>query len=186
MKKKIKGSIYCLGDNIDTDQIIPAKHLVYSIEDSEERKNYGKFSLSGLPKGHRGLPFGEVNFVKDNDYKSPFKIIIAGKNFGCGSSREHAPLSLKEAGVELVVAKSYARIFYRNCIDGGFFPPVEFKEYSHDFLETGDEVEVDLVQNTLTQLKSGTTVNLCSLGFIQEIIEAGDLFSYAKKKGQLV
>lgn len=186
MKNKIKGTVYCLGDNIDTDQIIPAKHLVYSIEDAEERKNYGKFALTGLPKGHRGLPSGEINFVKDDDYKSSFNIIVAGRNFGCGSSREHAPLSLKEAGVELVVAKSYARIFYRNCIDGGFFPPVELKEFPHDFLETGDEIEVDLGQNKLTQLKSGRTMDLCSLGFIREIIEAGDLFSYAKKQGRLV
>ena len=179
MNKKIKGQVFCLGDHINTDQIIPAKHLVYKTNDPEERKLYGKFALSGLPVGH------DYPFVEKNETKSPYRIILAGKNFGCGSSREHAPLALKEAGVQIVIAQSYARIFYRNSVDGGFFPPMETltplnKEHS---FQTGDDVLVDLEQSFLKNERTGETVELKNLGFIQEIIDAGDLFTYAKQKG---
>ena len=173
MNDLIKGQVFCLGDNIDTDQIIPAKHLVYKTHDPEERKLYGKYALSGLPKGGP--------FVAEGKYKSTFNIILAGKNFGCGSSREHAPLALKEAGVDVVIAKSFARIFYRNSVDGGFFPPMEYKTLP--FFKTGDSAEVDLKKSILKNVRTGETVELSELGFIKEIIEAGDIFSYAKKKG---
>ena len=173
MDNLIKGQVFCLGDNIDTDQIIPAKHLVYKTNDPEERKLYGKYALSGLPKGGP--------FVSEGKYKSSFNIIIAGKNFGCGSSREHAPLALKEAGVEVVIAKSFARIFYRNSVDGGFFPPMEYK--TTPIFKTGDQAEVDLENSLLKNVRTGEAVELGELGFIKEIIKAGDIFSYAKQKG---
>ena len=179
MKNIIKGKVFCLGDNIDTDQIIPAKHLVYKTNDPEERKLYGRFALSGLPIGH------EYPFVEKSENKSVYRIIFAGKNFGCGSSREHAPLALKEAGIETVIAQSYARIFYRNSVDGGFFPPMEvFDNNSRDhFFKTGDDVLVNLKENYIEKIETGEKIKLKSLGFIQEIIEAGDLFAYAQKKG---
>jgi 3-isopropylmalate/(R)-2-methylmalate dehydratase small subunit len=179
MDKKIEGKVFCLGNHIDTDQIIPAKHLVYKTNDPEERKLYGKFALSGLPVGH------DYPFVEKNETKSPYRIILAGKNFGCGSSREHAPFALKEAGIQIVIAQSYARIFYRNSVDGGFFPPMETLtpvDINQSF-KTGDEVLVDLEQPFLENKRTGEKVELKNLGFIQEIIEAGDLFSYAQKKG---
>ncbi len=179
MENIIKGKVFCLGDNIDTDQIIPAKHLVYKTNDPEERKLYGRFALSGLPIGH------EYPFVEKSENKSVYRIIFAGKNFGCGSSREHAPLALKEAGIETVIAQSYARIFYRNSVDGGFFPPMEvFDNNSRDhFFKTGDDVLVNLKENYIEKIETGEKIKLKSLGFIQEIIEAGDLFAYAQKKG---
>ncbi len=115
MQDFIRGKAYVIGDNIDTDQIIPAKHLVYSLSDPEERKLYGKYAFSGVPDAAAGLPHGNVKFAPENDYRSPYQIVVGGKNFGCGSSREHAAEALQIAGVQAVVAESYARIFYRNA-----------------------------------------------------------------------
>src|SRR4030067_1772252 len=100
MKDIIKGKVYVLGNDIDTDQIIPAEHLVYSLSDPEERKQYGRYALSSVPDGHAGLPAGNIKFVDDGEYLSQFDIIIAGKNFGRGSSRGHAPVAFDIAGVE--------------------------------------------------------------------------------------
>ena len=102
MKDIIEGTAYVLGNDIDTDQIIPAEHLVYSLSDPEEKKNYGKFALSGVPAENAGLPEGNKPLVPKGDYHSPYTIIIGGKNFGCGSSREHAPACLKIAGIQAV------------------------------------------------------------------------------------
>jgi 3-isopropylmalate/(R)-2-methylmalate dehydratase small subunit len=183
MKKKIQGRAFVLGNNIDTDQIIPAEYLVYSLSDPEESKNYGKFALSGVPTEGSGLPKGKIPFVEEGQYQSQFKIVIGGKNFGCGSSREHAPACMEIAGVEAVVAESYARIFYRNSIDGGFFIPLESKEPLADKIQTGDELTIDLETYTLTNETQNKTYSLNSLGDVIEIIEAGNIFEYARKSG---
>jgi len=183
MKKKIQGRAFVLGNNIDTDQIIPAEHLVYSLSDPEESKNYGKFALSGVPTEGSGLPKGKTPFVEEGQYHSQFKIIIGGKNFGCGSSREHAPACMEIAGIQAVVAESYARIFYRNSIDGGFFIPLESKEPLTDKIQTGDEITIDLKTYTLTNETQNKTYSLNSLGDVIEIIEAGNIFEYARKSG---
>ena len=99
MEKIIKGKIYCLGDNIDTDQIIPAKHLVYKTNDPEERKLYGRFALSGLPVGH------EYPFVEKNENESIYQIIFAGKNFGCGSSRNRSNRRKTNSGMASTCTK---------------------------------------------------------------------------------
>src|SRR2546426_7137930 len=129
MQDLIKGKAYVIGDNIDTDQIIPAKHLVYSLSDPEERKLYGKYAFSGVPDAAAGLPQGNVKFVPENDYRSPYRIVIGGKNFGCGSSREHAPEALQIAGIPAVVAQSYARIFYPNILDGALCIPFQSPQH---------------------------------------------------------
>ena len=144
MNKIIKGKAFVLGNNIDTDQIIPAEHLVYSLTDENESKKYGEFALSGVPPTKSGLPIGNIKFTKDGNHKSEFNIIIGGSNFGCGSSREHAPFALQVAGVAAIVAESYARIFYRNSVDGGFLIPLEsFNELKAE-IKTGDELEINL------------------------------------------
>ena len=122
MNPTIRGRAYVLGDHVDTDQIIPAQHLVYSLTDPDERKLYGKHALSSVPPEGAGLPKGNVPFVLEGEHRSEYAVLVGGGNFGCGSSREHAPFALREAGIEAVVAESYARIFYRNAIDGGFWP----------------------------------------------------------------
>src|SRR4051794_35819382 len=116
MQTVITGKVYVLGDNIDTDQIIPAQFLSYDPTNPEERKYFGKYANSGVPEGQQGLPDGNIPFIQGDSFRSDYAIVIGGKNFGCGSSREHAPLALAEAGVRAVVAEFYARIFFRNSV----------------------------------------------------------------------
>ena len=185
MDKSIKGKAFVLGDNIDTDQIIPAEHLVYSLTDPEELKNYGRFSLSGVPPSNSGLPEGGIPFIKEGNYQSEYTIVIAGSNFGCGSSREHAPFAMQVAGAKAVIAESYARIFYRNSVDGGFLLPYESPVILNDKIKTGDELELDVEKNILKNLSDGKTYNLRALGDILPIIEAGNIFEYARKTGMM-
>src|SRR6478735_9645816 len=105
MESVITGVAYVLGDNIDTDQIIPAQYLSFNPSLPEERKYFGMYAMSSVPEGQRGLPQGNVPFVRPNEFKSDFTIIIGGKNFGSGSSREHAPLAIAEAGGTAVIAE---------------------------------------------------------------------------------
>lgn len=182
MKNKITGRVFVLGDNVDTDQIIPAEHLIYSMKSEEERKLYGKYALSGVPAEKSGLPSGNIPFIDENNFESEYKIIIGGKNFGCGSSREHAPFALQQAGVEVVVAESYARIFYRNAVDGGFIIPVETEETPNLIIKTGDIVEVDLESMTLKIVDiEDKSINLKDFREVLPIIESGGLFKYAGK-----
>ncbi len=185
MKNIIAGKAFVLGNDIDTDQIIPAAHLVYKLDDPEEKKNYGKFALSGVPIEKSGLPSGNIPFIKDGEWQSDYKIIIAGKNFGCGSSREHAPVALEIAGIEAVVAESYARIFYRNAIDGGFVAPYETSKHLYQEIKTGDEVVLDTSNGILTDKTRQVVYQLNPLGDIEGILRAGGIFSYARQSGML-
>ena len=142
MNKRIKGKAFVLGDNIDTDQIIPAQHLVYSLDDPNENKYYGKYALSGVPEKESGLPAGGILFTEKDQFVSEFIVIVAGKNFGCGSSREHAPAALQIAGIQAVVAPSYARIFYRNAVDGGFLVAYESHEDLSKVVRTNEPREI--------------------------------------------
>jgi len=185
MQDVIKGKAYVLGHNIDTDQIIPAKHLVYSLSDPEESKRYGTYALSGLPDAAAGLPTGNTKFVPEGEYRSAYRILVAGKNFGCGSSREHAPAALQIAGVEAVVAESYARIFYRNAVDGGFLLPFEAEESLITEIQTGDDLEINIPASTLQNLTRHKTYRLRSLGDVLVIVKAGGIFAYARATGML-
>jgi 3-isopropylmalate/(R)-2-methylmalate dehydratase small subunit len=181
MDKIIKGKAYVLGDNIDTDQIIPAEHLVYSLSDEEESKLYGHFALSSVPPAQAGLPKGNTPFIEGDNYQSQYSIVIGGSNYGCGSSREHAPFALEKAGVKAIIAESYARIFYRNSVDGGFLAPLETPEKINDKINTGDELEIDLETYVLKNLSDGKEYNLRELGDVLPIVDAGGIFEYARK-----
>jgi 3-isopropylmalate/(R)-2-methylmalate dehydratase small subunit len=181
MEKIIIGKAYVLGDNIDTDQIIPAEHLVYSTSDPEEQKKYGHFALSSVPIEKAGLPNGGKAFIVGDNYESEFKIIIGGSNFGCGSSREHAPFALQVAGVKAVIAESYARIFFRNSVDGGFLIPYESMRKLNNEIKTGDELEVDIELNVLKNLSSGMEYKLNPLGSVYDIVKSGGIFNYARE-----
>lgn len=181
MESIIQGKAYVLGKNIDTDQIIPAEHLVYSISNPEEVKLYGKYALSGVPPEQGGLPQGNIPFVPEGSFESPYTIIVAGPNFGCGSSREHAPFSLKVAGTRAIIAESYARIFYRNCVDGGFVIPYETAQQLNKLVMTGDELSIDMENNTVTNLTQNATYQLRPLGSVVDIVQAGGIFEYARK-----
>ncbi len=185
MSQKIIGRAFVLGENIDTDQIIPAEHLVYSLDNEEENKFYGRYALSGVPEALSGLPDGGIPFTAPEKFESQFTIIVAGKNFGCGSSREHAPAALQIAGVKAVVAPSYARIFYRNAVDGGFVIPYESEEDLSEKIHTHDELEIDQQNHSLKNLRTGQQFCLKPLGDVADIIRAGGIFAYARDTGMV-
>jgi 3-isopropylmalate/(R)-2-methylmalate dehydratase small subunit len=186
MQNRIEGRAYVLGDNIDTDQIIPAQYLTYNPAIPEEFRMFGKYALSGVPDDAAGLPKGHVPFHgPDDEFVSPYRIIVAGKNFGCGSSREHAPIALAAAGIAAVVAEFYARIFFRNAVNGGYLIPLESKGRLADRVCTGDSLVIDVAANTLINTTTGDAWELLPLGEVAPILEAGGLFPYAQKVGML-
>ena len=185
MEKKITGMAYVLGDNIDTDQIIPAEHLVYSTSDPEELKKYGHYALSSVPVEGAGLPDGGNLFITGDKYKSEYTIVIGGSNFGCGSSREHAPFALQVAGIKVIIAESYARIFYRNSVDGGFLIPYVSQIKLNDKIKTGDIIEVDVESNKIINHSDNSSFQLFSLGDVFKIVDAGGLFEYARSAGMI-
>jgi 3-isopropylmalate/(R)-2-methylmalate dehydratase small subunit len=185
MESVITGKAYVLGDNLDTDQIIPAQWLKLSTTDPAERRLYGQLAMSSVPEGKRGLPQGNIPFVRENEFKSDFTIVVGGKNFGSGSSREHAPLAMAEAGVTCVIAEFFARIFFRNSVNGGYLVPLESTERLVDKIRTGDELEVHLLDGYLLNKTQNTRHGLRPLGDALPIIEAGGVFNYAKEAGML-
>ena len=188
MENVIRGKVYVLGNNVDTDQIIPAQYLMFNPAIPEERKQFGRYALCGVPEAEAGLPGGNVPFVDMSDElntSSPYRIILAGRNFGCGSSREHAPLALAEAGVKAIVAHFYARIFYRNAVNGGYLVPLEWAESIPADVKTGDEVEIDIAAGTVTVIAGGSTCGIKPLGEVAPIVEAGGVFNYARQTGML-
>jgi 3-isopropylmalate/(R)-2-methylmalate dehydratase small subunit len=186
MQSIITGKAYVLGDNIDTDQIIPAQYLSFNPSIPEERKYFGMYAMSSVPMGMRGLPDGEIPFVRPNEFTSDYSIVIGGKNFGCGSSREHAPLALAEAGVKCVIAEFFARIFFRNSVNGGYVVPVESVQWLTQSVATGDELEVHLLDGYLiNKSKNNERHELRPLGDVLPIIEAGGVFAYAREKGMI-
>jgi 3-isopropylmalate/(R)-2-methylmalate dehydratase small subunit len=188
MDEVIRGLAYVVGDDVDTDQIIPAKYLMYNPADASERKMFGRYALSGVPDGARGLPDGHVPFVDtsdENNTRSAYSIVVAGTNFGCGSSREHAPLALAEAGVRAVVAQSYARIFFRNSVNGGYLIPYETQSRLVNAVQTGDQLEIHTADHRLVNVTRSTDYRLGSLSDVAPIVEAGGIFAYARKAGML-
>ena len=184
MQTVIEGKVYVLGDNVDTDQIIPAQYLTYNPSIPAEYRMFGKFALSGVPAAGSGLPKGHVPFHTEADeYISPYRFIIGGKNFGCGSSREHAPIALAAAGISVVIAEFYARIFYRNSVNGGYILPIESVERLVDRICTGDELFLDVTKCELTNKTTNETWVIKPLGEVAPIIEAGGIFAYAKTVG---
>jgi len=185
MQTVLTGKAYVLGDNIDTDQIIPAQYLSFNPSIPEERKFFGMYAMSSVPAGQMGLPDGNLRFVRENEFKSDYAIVIGGKNFGCGSSREHAPLALAEAGVTCVIAEFYARIFFRNSVNGGYVVPLESTVNLTSKIRTGDELEVHLIDGYVLNKTNGERYDLNPLGDVLPIIEAGGVFAYAKETGML-
>jgi len=158
----IKGRIHRFGDDVNTDDIISARYL-----NTTDPRELGAHCMEILDK----------DFSKK---AAPGDIVVAGENFGCGSSREHAPLALKGCGVGLVIAKSFARIFYRNAINIGL-PIIELQEA--EALKAGDEVEVDLTKGTVKDNTQGKTYQAQPFAaFICQIIDAGGLVNWAKSK----
>jgi 3-isopropylmalate/(R)-2-methylmalate dehydratase small subunit len=185
MESTITGKAYVLGDNVDTDQIIPAQYLTFNPSIPEERRMFGKYALSSVPPAQAGLPKGRVPFHTDDEFISPYKIIVAGKNFGCGSSREHAPIALNAAGIDAVIAEFYARIFFRNAVNGGYLIPFECVDRLCERVCTGDELRLAVQEHALHNLTTGEQWALKPLGEVAPIIEAGGIFAYARQTGLL-
>jgi 3-isopropylmalate/(R)-2-methylmalate dehydratase small subunit len=174
---KIRGQVYVLGDNIDTDQIIPAQYLSLVPTIPEEYQKLGSYAFCGV--------LDAPAFVAQGQTKTPYTIIVAGRNFGCGSSREHAPIAIGAAGGRAVVAESYARIFFRNCVATGELYPLETPVRLVDEFVIGDEAELDLDANTITNLRTGARFTLTPLGDARSVIDAGGLFEYARQTGMI-
>ena len=174
----ITSPVFVCKDNIDTDQIIPAQYLTLVPTIAEEYEKLGSYALIGLPDDQY-----PVKFVAPGELKTQYQIVIAGRNFGCGSSREHAPIAMGAAGVQVVVAESFARIFFRNCVATGELYPFDAKERLCDKVRTGDLATLDLDHDTLTV--GGTTYQLAPLGEVRPVIDAGGLFNYARQSGMI-
>ena len=178
MGKVIRGTIFVVDDNIDTDQIIPAEYLTLVPSKPDEYEKLGSYALIGLPDR-----YGQ--FVAEGATKTQYPIIIAGENFGCGSSREHAPIALGASGVEAVVAQSFARIFFRNCTATGELYPWESVDRLCEKFQTGQEVTIDFEQNQIINHTLGETYSLKPLGDVGPVIEAGGIFAYARQTGMI-
>ena len=184
-ENRVSGPAYVLGDDIDTDQIIPAQYLAYDPSDPSERRYFGKYALAGVPEEKAGLPRGGMAFTPEGAFESPYRIIVAGRNFGCGSSREHAPLALAESGIQAVIAPFYARIFFRNCVNGGYLLPIESTQRLVDRVQTDDACELDLEAQQLIDHTTGETHAVEPLGDVKPIIDAGGIFAYARAAGMI-
>ena len=158
------GNVWKFGDNIDTDQIIPARYLV---------------TIDPQELGQHCMEDADPEFAKK---VRPGDVVVGLKNFGCGSSREHAPIAIKAVGVSAVIARSFARIFYRNSINLGL--PL-FETDAVDRIEQGDKLELDPSTGEIKNLTKGETYQAQPLpDFAREIMAAGGLMKYvAKKKG---
>jgi len=178
MSHTITSKVFVVKDNIDTDQIIPAQYLTLVPTIPEEYVKLGSFALIGLPDDQY-----PVDLVPQGSTKTEYRIVIAGRNFGCGSSREHAPIAMGAAGVEAVVAESFARIFFRNCVATGELYPYDAQERLCDIVKTGDEATLDFDHDTLTV--NGKTYSLKPLGEVRPVIDAGGLFNFARQSGMI-
>ncbi len=175
----IKGKVFIVGDNIDTDQIIPAKYLALVPTNPEEYKKLGSYALCGLPESYK------TRYVEEGEMNSEYAIIIARSNFGCGSSREHAPISLGAAGCKAVIANSFARIFFRNCIATGEVYPIEAADILAEKFNNGDEAEINIDALTAKNLTSGEEFSIKDLGSVREVIDAGGIFNYARNNDMI-
>jgi 3-isopropylmalate/(R)-2-methylmalate dehydratase small subunit len=180
MQSVFTGPVYVVRDNIDTDQIIPAQYLNLVPTIAEEYEKLGSYALCGLPES-----LYSKRYVEEGQLDSIYPIVVAGRNFGCGSSREHAPIALGSAGCRLVLAESFARIFFRNCVATGELYPCECLERLSDILKTGDIVTVDLDAATVTLKSNGKTYSFKSLGEVRPVVDAGGLFNFARQTGMI-
>ena len=174
----IRGKAYVLGDNIDTDQIIPAEFLNLVPTIPDEYRLLGSHALAGLPDSYPPFMTGE-------SMTAEYTVLVAGRNFGCGSSREHAPVCLGAAGIQAVVAETYARIFFRNAVATGELFPLESEERLCDVARTGDTVEVDLASSTFTCSGRDGVFALRPLGDVAAVVRAGGIFGYARETGMI-
>ena len=159
----VQGRAWKLGDNVDTDQLLPGRYL--SLTDPQE------LALHCLEDAHPGF----------RKRAEPGDVVVAGENFGCGSSREHAPAALKALGVSCLVASSYARIFFRNCINLGV--PALTSPEAVSTIEDGDQVRINLETGEIENLTRRLSCSACALHpFLLRIVDAGGLTDYVRRR----
>jgi len=159
----LKGKTWKFGDNIDTDAIIPARYL-----NTSDPKELAKHVMEDADQNF-------ASKVKAGD------LIVAGANFGCGSSREHAPIAIKAAGIQAVAAKSFARIFYRNAFNIGL--PIFESEEASEKIREGDEIEIDADRGKIRNITKGEEYTAKPIpSFMQELIATGGLIEWTKKR----
>jgi 3-isopropylmalate/(R)-2-methylmalate dehydratase small subunit len=180
MQSVFSGPVYVVRDNIDTDQIISAQYLNLVPTIPDEYEKLGSYAMAGLPDS-----LYPIRFVKNGHAKAEYPIIIGGRNFGCGSSREHAPIAIGAAGCHVVVAESFARIFFRNSVATGELYPCDCVKRLCDIFQTGDVATVDLDKLTITAEATGEVYALKPLGDVRPVVDAGGLFNYARKTGMM-
>ncbi|MCK4904785.1 3-isopropylmalate dehydratase small subunit [bacterium] len=185
----IKGKIHKFGNNINTDEIIPAPYLV-----TTDIKELGKHCMDGIDSSFATKihPIRSPTDVSDGSSNNRSEltsngakagdIIVAGRNFGCGSSREHAPLAIQGCGVALVIAQSFARIFYRNCVNVGL--PILISDEIYKSINPDDVLEADLSKGEIKNITQNKTFRVSAFPpLLQEIIEAGGLMKWYLKNG---
>ncbi len=180
MQSVFKGPVYVVRDNIDTDQIIPAQYLNLIPTIKDEYDKLGSYALCGLPDS-----LYPTRFVREGQLDAEYPIVVGGRNFGCGSSREHAPIAMGSANCKIVLAESFARIFFRNCVATGELYPCECVDRLCDVLKTGDVVSVDLDAATVTVEATGKVYSFKPLGDVRPVVDAGGLFNYARQTGMM-
>lgn len=162
MNKTLRGRVHKYDrDNIDTDVIIPGPYLKI-----HDHKELAKHALEGLdPKFPEKVQAGDF--------------LVAGNNFGCGSSREHAPIALSQTGIRAILAPTFARIFYRNAVDGGYLLPIEIDKETVKKISDADELEIDISQNRITNVTKNEQYAMKPFPeLIAKIVEAGGLMKY--------
>ena len=163
----IRGRAWTFGNNVDTDQIIPAKYAIYSLDE----KKLGEHAMEGVP----GNEDGWSKKISAGD------ILVAGSNFGCGSSREIAPVAIRGAGISLVIADSYARIFFRNAINMGY--PILQSPQAAEAVQEGDELEVDLEEGIIRNFTRGDEYRCEAFpAFMNELLHMGGLVPWVRKR----
>ena len=160
--RNIRGRVHKYdNDNIDTDVIIPGPYLKI-----HDHKELAKHAMEGIDPSFPGK-------VSQGDF------LVAGNNFGCGSSREHAPIALSQAGIKAILAQSFARIFYRNAVDGGYLLPIEIDKSTVKKISDGDELEIDIAKNKITNITKNEQYLMKPFPeLIAKIVEAGGLINY--------
>jgi 3-isopropylmalate/(R)-2-methylmalate dehydratase small subunit len=171
----LRGRAWTFGVNVDTDQIIPAKYAIYSLD---ERK-LGEYAMEGVPEKGEGF----------SKRIAPGDIIVAGSNFGCGSSREIAPVAIRGAGISAVIADSFARIFFRNAINMGY--PILQSPQAAEAVQEGDELEIDLEEGIIRDFTRGDEYQAEPFPeFMNELMKMGGLVPWVRKRlaerGELV
>jgi len=162
MNMILKGKVFKYGSNVNTDEIIPARYL-----NTSDPKELAKYCMEDIDK----------DFIKK---VKPGDIIVADANFGCGSSREHAPIAIKAAGVSAVLAKSFARIFFRNAINIGL--PILESTQAVDAIKSGDTIEINLKEGIIKNITKKETYKAQAFPeFMQKIIKSGGLLGYIRK-----